>query len=140
MRVTSPAWRRSGKAAACPTYKPIEGSRRCPEARGVSPKADREGSAVNLLPKKRAATQRLGHCLRAPVQGSCPYANICEHCPSFHTTSDYIPVLTQQREDATALADDATGRGWDSETERHLKLINRINDLITHAAARGQAM
>jgi sulfur transfer complex TusBCD TusB component (DsrH family) len=49
-------------------------------------------------------------------------------------------VLTQQREDATALAEDATARGWDSETERHLKLINRINDLITAADARGQAM
>ena len=81
-----------------------------------------------------------GYCLRAPVQGSCSYANICEHCPSFHTTSGYIPVLTQQRDAATALADDASGRGWDSETERHLKLINRINDLITAADARGQAM
>ena len=49
-------------------------------------------------------------------------------------------MLTQEREDATALADDATGRGWDSETERHLKLINRINDLITAADTRGQAM
>jgi len=78
--------------------------------------------------------------LRAPVQGSCPYSNICEHCPSFHTTSDYIPVLTQQREDAPALAADATSRGWDSETERNLKLSNRINDLITAADARGQAM
>jgi len=56
------------------------------------------------------------------------------------TTSDYIPALTQQRADATALVEDATGRGWDSETERHLKLINRINDLITAADARGQAM
>jgi hypothetical protein len=81
-----------------------------------------------------------GYCLRAPVQGSCPYATICEHCPSFHTTSDYIPVLTPQRDDATALAEDATDRGWDSETERHLKLINRINDLITAADARGRAM
>ena len=81
-----------------------------------------------------------GYCLHAPVQGSCPYANICEHCPSFHTTSDYNPVLTQQRDKATALADDATSRGWDSETERHLKLINRINDLITVADARGHAM
>ena len=81
-----------------------------------------------------------GYCLRAPVQGSCPYANICEHCQSFHTTSSPIPVLTQQRDGATALAEDATGRGWDSETERHLKLINRINDLITAADARGQAM
>jgi hypothetical protein len=37
----------------------------------------------------------------------------------------------------------ATHRGWDSETERHLKLINlinRIDDLITNAAAPGQAM
>jgi hypothetical protein len=65
-----------------------------------------------------------GYCLRATVQGSCSYANICEHCPSCHTTSGYIPVLTQQRDQATALAADATGRGWDSETERHLKLIN----------------
>ena len=81
-----------------------------------------------------------GYCLRAPVQGSCPYANICEHCPSFHTTSDYLPALTQQRDDASALAEDATARGWDSETERHLKLINRITDLITQAATRGQAM
>jgi hypothetical protein len=23
-----------------------------------------------------------GYCLRAPVQGSCPFANTCEHCPA----------------------------------------------------------
>jgi len=84
-------------------------------------------------------------CVQARCEGlrpdrRGPYANICEHCPSFHTTSDYNPVLTQQRGKATALADDATSRGWDSETERHLKLINRINDLITVADARGHAM
>ena len=45
-------------------------------------------------------------------------------------------MLTQQRDQATVLADDATGRGWDSETVRHLKLITRINDLITAADAR----
>jgi len=38
------------------------------------------------------------------------------------------------------LLDWLTGRGSDSETERHLKLINRINDLITAADARGQTM
>jgi hypothetical protein len=59
--------------------------------------------------------------------------------PSFYTTNGYIPVLTQQRDDVEALADDATHRGWDSETERHLKLINRVNDLITSTATRGQA-
>ncbi len=29
-----------------------------------------------------------GHCLRAPAQGACPYANICEHCPPSFETSD----------------------------------------------------
>ncbi|WP_048700111.1 tyrosine-type recombinase/integrase, partial [Nostocoides australiense] len=60
-----------------------------------------------------------GYCLRAPAQGPCSYANICEHCPSFHTTTTYLPVLTAQRDDAAALAADATTRGWDAETERH---------------------
>ena len=81
-----------------------------------------------------------GHCLRAPAQGPCAYANICEHCPSFHPDPDDIPILTRQRETATALADDATTRGWDAETERHLRLITRINTLIDHAATRPQAM
>jgi integrase len=80
-----------------------------------------------------------GHCLRAPAQGPCAYANICEHCPSFHPDPDDIPTLTRQRETATALADDATSRGWDAETERHLRLITRINTLIEHAATRPHA-
>ncbi len=81
-----------------------------------------------------------GHCLRAPAQGPCPYANICEHCPSYHPDLDHIDVLHRQRETAEAIADDATRRGWDSETERHLRLITRINTLIEIAATRPQAM
>jgi len=77
-----------------------------------------------------------GHCLRAPAQGPCTYANICEHCPSYHVTAHDIPVLTRQRNNATTLAADATRRGWDSETERHLRLITRINDLINDATRR----
>lgn len=81
-----------------------------------------------------------GHCLRAPAQGPCSYANICEHCPSFATAPQDIPTLTRQRDTATVLASDATRRGWDAETERHLKLITRINQLIDHAATRPTAM
>ena len=81
-----------------------------------------------------------GYCLRAPAQGPCSYANICEHCPSFHTTTSYLPVLTAQRDDAAALAADATTRGWDAETERHLRLINRLTILIDEAATRPTAM
>ena len=75
-----------------------------------------------------------GYCLRAPAQGACSYANICENCTSFHTTRTYLPVLQAQREDARALADDAQHRGWDPETERHLRLINRLNTLMDHIA------
>ena len=41
-----------------------------------------------------------GFCLRAPAQGACPYANICEHCPNFRTDTGYLPVLAAQRADA----------------------------------------
>ena len=81
-----------------------------------------------------------GYCLRAPAQGPCSYANICEHCPSFHTTTTYLPVLTAQRDDAAALAADATTRGWDAETERHLRLIHRLTALIDDAATHPAAM
>ena len=81
-----------------------------------------------------------GYCLRAPAQGPCSYANICEHCPSFHTTTNYLPVLTAQRNDAAVLAQDATARGWDAETERHLRLINRLTGLIGDAATRPTAV
>ena len=81
-----------------------------------------------------------GYCLRAPAQGPCSYANICEHCPSFHTTTSYLPVLTAQRDDAAALAADATTRGWNAETERHLRLIHRLTALIDDAATHPAAM
>lgn len=81
-----------------------------------------------------------GHCLRAPAQGPCSYANICEHCPSYRPTIQDIPVLTHQRDIAESLAADATNRGWDSETERHLRLITRLNTLIDTAATRPNAM
>ena len=81
-----------------------------------------------------------GYCLRAPTQGPCSYANICEHCPSFHTTATYLPVLTAQRSDAAILVEDATTRGWDTETERHLRLINRLTSLIDDSATHPNAM
>ena len=52
-----------------------------------------------------------GFCVRAPVQGPCAYANICEHCPNFRTDSGYLPILAAQRADAETLARDAENRG-----------------------------
>jgi integrase len=74
-----------------------------------------------------------GFCLRAPAQGSCAYANICEHCPNFRTDSGFLAVLGAQRADADALATDAAARGWADEAQRHRRLADRLDQLITHA-------
>jgi integrase len=76
-----------------------------------------------------------GYCLRAPAQGACPHANICEHCPAFLTDATCLPALEDQRADTRDLAADAEARGWDSEATRHRKLAARLDDLITRARA-----
>jgi integrase len=76
-----------------------------------------------------------GYCLRAPAQGACPYANICEHCPSFRAGAADLPVLAAQRVDAEALAADAEQRGWIAEAERHRRLLARLDALIAQAQA-----
>ncbi len=102
-----------------------EGRRRIPVASGDNWKA---APAI----KARLAG---GYCLRAPAQGACPYANICEHCPSFRTDAASISVLSAQRVDAEALAKDAEARGWIDEADRHRRLITRLDTLL----AEGQA-
>jgi site-specific recombinase XerD len=74
-----------------------------------------------------------GFCLRAPAQGACTYANICEHCPSYHAEPSSLPILAAQRVDAQALARDAEQRGWIAEAQRHQQLIARLDILIEEA-------
>ncbi len=76
-----------------------------------------------------------GHCLRAPAQGACPYANICEHCPSFSTDAASVAVLEAQRADTETLAIDAQTRGWTDEADRHHQLIARLDTLIAQETA-----
>ncbi len=78
-----------------------------------------------------------GFCLRAPAQGACAYAyaNICEHCPSFHTEPSSLPILAAQRVDAQALAKDAEQRGWIAEAGRHQRLIAQLDALIEKGQA-----
>ena len=76
-----------------------------------------------------------GHCLRAPAQGACPYANICEHCPSFRTDAASVAVLAAQRVDTEALLDDAAQRGWINEADRHRRLLDRLDTLIAQGEA-----
>ncbi|HTW98807.1 MAG TPA: hypothetical protein VMD59_08525 [Acidimicrobiales bacterium] len=76
-----------------------------------------------------------GYCLRASAQGPCPYANICEFCPSFRTDAASVAVLSAQRVDAAALAADAEARGWIEEAERHRRLVERLDALLTERPA-----
>jgi site-specific recombinase XerD len=76
-----------------------------------------------------------GYCLRTAAQGSCAYANICEHCPNFRSESSFLPVLQLQRVDAEALAADAQQRGWGEEAARHRRLVERLDALIARADA-----
>jgi hypothetical protein len=71
-----------------------------------------------------------GYCLRAPAQGACPYANICEHCPNFRSDASSVAVLAAQRVDAHALAADAEKRGWIDEADRQRRLVARLDVLI----------
>lgn len=106
-----------------------------PAGRAQLPLADITGGkdwrATPLLKSRMAG----GFCLRAPAQGACSYANICEHCPSYRADPSSLPILTAQRIDAQALARDAQERGWIDEAERHHKLIARLDALIADTEA-----
>ena len=79
-----------------------------------------------------------GYCLRTAAQGSCAYTNICEHCPNFRSEASFLPVLQLQRVDAEALAADAEQRGWGEEAARHRRLIERLDQLMSHAQSQPQ--
>ncbi len=76
-----------------------------------------------------------GYCLRTAAQGACPYANICEFCPSFRTDAGFLAVLGAQRAHADALAADAEARGWGEEAARHRRLLERLDLLMSRAEA-----
>ena len=76
-----------------------------------------------------------GYCLRTAAQGSCAYANICEHCPSFRTDAAFLPVLAAQRADTEALLADAEARGWGEEAARHRRLLERLDQRMAQTEA-----
>lgn len=67
-----------------------------------------------------------GYCSRHLAAEACPYANICENCDNYQTSSQFLPQLQDQLADAQALHDDAVQQGWDSEIARHTRLITSI--------------
>lgn len=65
--------------------------------------------------------------LLLPAPGRrCPYANICEQCDNFTTSTEFLPQLQAQLADELALQEDAEARGWDSEVARHARVITSL--------------
>ena len=94
------------------------------------PGPDRNGCARRCSrPASRTAT---AHATLAAE--ACPYANICETCDNFVTTTEFIPALQAQLADITALRDDAAERGWDTEVARHARVIASINNHLNRLA------
>lgn len=76
-----------------------------------------------------------GYCIRTAAQGVCPYTHICEHCPNFRSEPALLHILAAQRADTEALAMDAQARGWIDEADRHRRLIERLDLLMSQTKA-----
>jgi hypothetical protein len=68
-----------------------------------------------------------GYCARELAAEACPYANICETCENFLPAAEFMPALAAQVADIRQLRDDATNRGWTSETARHQRVIDSLD-------------
>jgi hypothetical protein len=71
----------------------------------------------------------LGHCLRLPEEGPCE-CDLYLACAKFITTPAYEPRLRRRRGLELELAEDASGRGWNREVERHAATARRIEHLL----------
>lgn len=72
----------------------------------------------------------LGHCFRLPQEGPCE-CDLYLNCPKFVTTPEYAPRLRRRRRIELTLIDDAQGRGWQREVERHRCTVKRIETLLS---------
>ena len=97
-------------------------ARRIPISVGGRPQVpEREAWLRSEMLKTRVAH---GYCSRNLVAEACPYANICETCPSYTTAPEFLPAIAAQLADVRSLRDDAADRGWDSEVTRHNRVID----------------
>ena len=67
-----------------------------------------------------------GYCSRHLAAEACPYANICEQCDNYVTSSEFVPTLQAQLADDIDLEQDTRTRGWDNEVARHARVITII--------------
>ena len=66
---------------------------------GSSPPAIAEGTQMRRLRQEHWRMLGNGYCTR-PEGVPCEYETICESCPCFSTTIEFLPILQKQRQDA----------------------------------------
>ena len=67
-----------------------------------------------------------GYCARELVAEACPYANICEQCENYVSSTEFLPALQAQLADVEQLRDDVQARGWGSEVAHHERVVASI--------------
>lgn len=72
----------------------------------------------------------LGHCLRHPMEGECPNADICLFCAKFVATIEDTPKLEDKLDTELKILEDAKQKGWQREFERHQNVINRVKAIL----------
>jgi len=103
-------------------------ARRIPISAGGRPQVpEREAWLRSEMLKTRVAH---GYCSRNLVAEACPYANICETCPSYTTAPEFHPAIAAQIADLRSLRDDAAERGWDGEVARHSRVIDSLESHV----------
>jgi len=103
-------------------------ARRIPISAGGRPQVpEREAWLRPEMLKTRVAH---GYCSRNLVAEACPYANICETCPSYTTAPEFHPAIAAQIADLRSLRDDAAERGWDGEVARHSRVIDSLESHV----------
>jgi hypothetical protein len=85
---------------------------------------------------KTADVVARGYRARELAAEACPYANICETCPNFITTTDFNPAIADQLADLRKLRDDADRRGWTAEARRHERVIESLESPLRRLGAR----
>lgn len=79
-----------------------------------------EGSQMRKLRQEHWRMLGNGYCAR-PDGMPCEYETICETCPCFSTTVEFLPVLSRQR-------DDAQNKGQVQRAQIFSQLIDRVQE------------
>ncbi len=81
-----------------------------------------EGAQMRKLRRDHWRMLGNGYCTR-PEGVPCEYETICESCPCFSTTFEFLPILNKQKQDAEE-------KGQTQRVDVFARLINGMNKLV----------